>query len=173
MKNALSLRHMITVISVLLLSYAVQAKDVGTELPAFTLDDAQGTEHTLDNTVLRIYATGGRKADKLLDAALTEDAQNKLNQQNAIVIAEISNAPGFVKRIIRSSLKDRSYQSWMDTKGKTKRLLPYREKQVAIIDLNARTITGIRHVSEISELQAALTETAQPATSPTPQPTGE
>lgn len=173
MKNALSLRHMITVISVLLLSYAVQAKDVGTELPAFTLDDAQGTEHTLDNTVLRIYATGGRKADKLLDAAFNDDAQNKLNQQNAIVIAEISSAPGFVKRIIRSSLKDRSYQSWMDTKGQTKRLLPYREKQVAIIDLHARTITGIRHVSEISELQAALTEAAQPATSPTPLPTGE
>ncbi len=160
-------------LAALLMAGSLQASEVGSELPPFALKDAQGNEHTLTEKVQRIYATGGRKSDKLLDAAFDKRDQTNLDQQNAVVIAEISSAPGFVKRIIRSSLKDRSYLTWTDTKGDTKRLLPYRDSQVAVIDLDAFRITQIRHISEAGELQALLDESSTPVPTPTAAPAGQ
>jgi len=148
------------------------ATEVDQELPPITLKDAQGNEHTLSTQVKRIYASGGRKSDKLLEAAFETHDQSHLDAQQAVVIADISSAPGFVKRIIRSSLKDRSYVTWTDTKGHTKRLLPYRENQVAVIDLDDLRITRIRHLDDHDALQALLAEasTPTPSTSAEPHP---
>ena len=82
--------------------------------------------------------------------------------QNAIVVADISEAPWFVKRIIRGSLKDRSYTTWMDREGITRELLPYQAGGVTIIDLDAFSITGVTLAKDAVSLRQALNDAAAP-----------
>lgn len=132
------------------------AKEVGQTLPAFTLQDQTKAEQTLSPNIKRIYATADRAGDKTLKAVMAELDQSVLDAQQAIVVAEISAAPWFVKRIIRGDLKDRSYSTWMDTQGDTKDLLPYREDGITIIDLDAMTITAVGFAADEAALRAAL-----------------
>lgn len=132
------------------------ATEVGQVIPPFTLEDQTKSEQTLGPEVRRIYATADRKGDSVLKAVMAELDQAALDAQNAIVVAEISAAPWFVKRIIRGDLKDRSYTTWMDTEGDTRRVLPYREDGVVIIDLDALTITNIGFAADEASLREAL-----------------
>lgn len=143
----------------LLGSLGSQASEVGSTLPAISLDDQHGQPQQLQEDTRRIYASADRKADKLLAKAMKNRSQADLDAQRAIVIGEISAAPGFVKRIIRSGLKDRSYQTWVDDRGKTKKLLPYRPDRLAVIDLQARKIIAVQQISDLAELEALLTQT--------------
>ncbi len=152
-----------------LLPVAATAVQVGDELPAFELSDQHGKQHQLGDTVRRIYANDSRSADKLMKQALEELKQAALDNQQAIAVADVSAAPGFVKRIIRSSLKDRDYITWMDTKGSTGKFLPYREDRVSVIELDQRRITAIRYVSSLNELRAELTQ-LPPSAPPSPAP---
>lgn len=150
------------------------ATDVGESLPAYSLSDDSGQEHTLDDSVRRIYATIDRKGDKLLDAALQEGAAEQLGAQQAIVIADISDAPGFVKRIIRGSLEDRPYRTWMDTRGSTRKTLPTRKGGVSLVELERMQIRAIRSLNSVEEIQSALQEALSPLpaapTEPPPEP---
>lgn len=140
-----------------LFSAAVAAAQIGDALPALTLKDQHDTPHTLDASIKRIYANADRKGDKLM-AGLKELDQARLDAQKAIVVADISEAPGFVKRIIRSSLKDRRYTVWMDVAGSTKSMLPRRPDQVTVIDLEQGRIKAIRYVSDAEALQRELAQ---------------
>lgn len=139
---------------------ALAAIAVGAELPALTLKDQAGTERTLDATVRRIYANADRKGDGLMKAAKIEQAQ--LDAQKAVVIADISEAPGFVKSIIKSSLKDRRYSTWLDTAGSTKQLLPYKPDQIAVIELEARRVKAVRYLADAEALRRELAAPAKP-----------
>ena len=135
------------------LSSAAKVDDV---LPALTLKDQLGNPRTLDASVKRIYANADRKGDGLMKSA--EIDQAKLDKQKAIVIADISEAPGFVKRIITGSLKDRRYTTWLDVKGSTQKLLPYRADQVTVIELDGLRIKAIRNVADKAALQKELAQ---------------
>ncbi len=152
----------------LVLSANAFALQPGDTLPELSLEDAGGTDHTLDEAVRRIYLSGDRKSGNLIKEAMDGRDQATLDAQQAIVIAEISAAPGFVKRMIRSSLKDRSYTTWVDTKGRTKQALPYRPDRVTVLDLDARRVLAIRYHAELDglrqELQAPLTPAPESAT---------
>ena len=159
MKPALSLRHALTALALafagsLAAQTALAAVAVGEELPALTLKDQAGTERTLDASVRRIYANADRKGDGLMKAAKIEQAQ--LDAQKAIVVADISEAPGFVKSIIKSSLKDRRYSTWLDTAGSTKKLLPYKADQIVVIELEARRVKAVRHLADAEALRREL-----------------
>lgn len=146
-----------------LLSLAgMAAAEVGQRVDAFTLEDAHKTAHTLSADVQRIYATADRKGDELLKTAMESLDQSTLDAQNAIVVADISEAPWFVKRIIRGSLKDRSYTTWMDREGITRELLPYQAGGVTIIDLDAFSITGVTLAKDAVSLRQALNDAAAP-----------
>lgn len=143
-------------VSLLLFSTLAMASDVGSLLPAWEFEDAQEKPQTLDESVRRIYATWDRQGDKVLAKAMEGLDQSILDAQQAIVIAEISKAPFFVKAIIRSSLEDRSYNSWIDSKGDTRKLLPYKNDQVAVIELEKMRITAVRHHAKAGELRLEL-----------------
>lgn len=130
----------------------------GDELPAFELEDQHGNAQQLDNSVQRIYTSGDRKSDKLLKAALEDKKQAALDRQNAIVVADISAAPSFVRRIIRSNLKDRDYITWLDQRGKSRKWMGYKEDRVGIIELDKRIVTAVRYLSNENELTTALEE---------------
>lgn len=135
---------------------SVHAATVGDELPAFTLKDQHDKAHTLDETVQRIYASGDRKGGDLVKTAMAKLDQSHLDAQHAVLISEISDAPFFVKSIIRSSFKDRRYLSWLDVKGDTKTILPYRPEKIAVIELENRRIKAIRHVSDADALKQEI-----------------
>lgn len=130
------------------------AAAVGDTLPALSLKDQYDKAHILDTTVQRIYANADRKGDELMKAIKLE--QSQLDAQQAIVVAEISAAPFFVKSIIRSSLKDRRYLTWLDTKGDTQKSLPYRPNQVTVIELEQMRIKAIRYVNDLESLKKEL-----------------
>lgn len=134
----------------------VTAFGVGDELPALSLKDQYDKTQTLDGTVQRIYANADRKGDALMKEAMAQLDQSHLDQQKAIVVAEISAAPFFVKSIIRGSLKDRKYLTWLDTKGDTKKILPYRDNQIAVIELDHRRIKAVRYVGEAEALKKEI-----------------
>ena len=132
------------------------ASGPGDVLPALTLKDQADRTHTLDAAIRRVYANSDRKGDALMKEAMAGRGQAQLDAQQAVVIAEISAAPFFVKSIIRSSLKDRGYTTWLDTKGDTQALLPYRANQVTVIELEQRRITAIRHIGDAAALRREL-----------------
>ncbi len=164
---------LICVLLLLLQSPWAFSKAPGESLPAYELTDETGAEHVLGTAVRRIYATTDRKGDKLLAAAMESRDQTTLDTQSAVVIADISEAPGFVKRIIRSSLKDRSYRSWLDLRGSTRSTLPARADGVTVIDLDQRRIREIRHITDQASLETLLDEKLLPLPSPAPEPTLE
>lgn len=125
-------------------------------LPAFTLNDQFGRAHTLDETVRRIYFNRDRKGDRLLKTALAKPGQARLDAQRAIVIADISAMPGFVKRFALSSLRERPHAIWLDPDGALSAQLPYREDQVTVVELSARRITAVRFVDDEAGLGAEL-----------------
>lgn len=139
---------------------AWSAAKVGDELPAFTLKDQAGVLHTLDDSVQRIYANGDRKGDELMKTAMTGLGQAQLDAQKAVVVAEISAAPFFVKSIIRSSLKDRRYTTWLDTSGDTKSVLPYKGNQIAVLEIEKRRIKAIRYIPDAEKLKQELAPAA-------------
>lgn len=140
------------------------AAGLGDTVKPLALKDQTGTERTLDDSVRRIYANSSRAGDKLMkDAAPT---QARLDAQHAVAVAEISKAPGFVKYLIRKSLKDRAYATWIDDSGTTRSLLPYRDDQVSVIELDKGTITAIRYVGSVEALQRELAPAPQPAPAP-------
>lgn len=143
--------------SLSLLPGATIAAETGETLTPFSLEDQAGKTHTLDTSIRRIYATGDRKSAALFKDAMAQRDQQTLDAQQAIVIAEISEAPGFVRRMIRSGLSDRPYSTWVDTRGSTRRLLPYRPDRVAVIDLANLQITAIRHHADIEAVIQELT----------------
>ena len=132
------------------------ALKVGDTVAVFTLKDQKGTDRTLDAGTRRIYANAGRKSDGVMKEAKIEQA--RLNAQKAIVVADISAAPGFVKSIIKSSLKDRRYDTWIDTKGSTQKTLAYKEDQIAIIELDQLKVKAIRYVASVEALQKELAQ---------------
>lgn len=143
-------------LGIILFCPAIPAAGVGEEIQAFTLNDQINVAHTLDDTILRIYATADRKADGLMKTAMRALKQSNLDTQKAIVVADISAAPGFVKRLIRSSFKDRSYTTWMDVSGSTRTVLPYRPDHVTVVELNRRRITAIRYIADADILMKEL-----------------
>lgn len=137
----------------------VHAADIGDTIPTIELKDQSDLGHKLDDGIQRIYATADRKGDKLMKAVMEKRDQSAFNAQRAIVIADISEAPGFVKRIIKSSLKDRRYTTWLDTQGDTRALLPYRADQVVVIELERRRIKAIRYAADEAGLQREIEPT--------------
>lgn len=152
-------------------SLAAVAAEPGDTLPAFELETAGGEERVLDASIRRIYATGDRKSDELLETAMRELDQSVLDAQGAIVIADISGAPFFVKGMIKSSLEERAYSTWVDTRKKTRAHVPYRSDRVAVIDLDARRIVAIRHHGDSEALRRELLPAATPSPTPTPTAT--
>jgi hypothetical protein len=150
------------ILCVALFAGPANAAGLGDELPALALKDASGNTHTLGDGVRRIYANADRKGDALMKEAMSALEQKTLNAQGAVVIADISEAPFFVKSIIRSSLKERSYATWLDVSGSTKPLLSYRPDHVTVLELRQRRITAIRHVGEVEDLKRELTAAAPP-----------
>lgn len=141
-------------LALLALSGAVQAAGVGDTLPELALKDAADVVHTLDDAVHRIYYSGDRDSGGLLKE--TAPAQAQLDAQHAVAIANVSDAPGFVKFMIRKSLKGRAYVTWMDESGVTKPLFPVRPGQVTIIDLQRRKITAVRYAGSVEALRNEL-----------------
>lgn len=140
----------------LLLPTLTSAAKVGDVLPALTLKDQIGNPHTLDASTKRIYANADRKGDALMKAARIQ--QQQLDKQKAIVVADISEAPSFVKRIITGSLKDRLYTTWLDVKGSTQKSLAYSADKVTVIELDNLRITAIRSVADTAALQKELAQ---------------
>ncbi len=85
-----------------------------------------------------------------------------LDAQQAVVIADISGAPFFVKRIIRSSLRDREYTTWMDLDGVIQPQIPHQQDTVTVIDLERGAVAAVRHVDTVEALRAELGITAAP-----------
>lgn len=155
-------------IGILLVFAAMPAPaGVGDLLPPLELKDAQDRPQRLDDTVRRIYATSDRKSGALMETAMTGLDQSQLDAQRAVVIAEISAAPFFVKSIIRGSLRDLRYSTWLDARGLTRSLLPYRPDQVTVIELEQRRIKAVRHVGDADRLRQEL------APAPSPEQTEE
>ncbi|MGJ8669278.1 MAG: hypothetical protein ACSHXK_07315 [Oceanococcus sp.] len=153
----------------------ILASDIGDMLPIFSMQDQSGNEHSLDDNTRRIYANNSRGGGKLMEAAMKDLDQSHLDQQNALVIAEISKAPGFVKRMISSGLKDRGYNTLVDKKGVSRKFVRYVSDRVTIIELQQRQIIAIRNISDTEELKKELLqvlETQEPASpEETPAPT--
>lgn len=151
------LAHACIAAALLLAAPFASAAKVDDVLPALTLKDQLGNPHTLDASIKRIYANADRKGDALMKSA--EIDQAKLDKQKAVVIADISEAPGFVKRIITGSLKDRRYTTWVDTQGSTRKSLAYSADKVTVIELDGLRIKAIRSVADKAAL---LKELGQP-----------
>ena len=161
MKPALkNLAHALIVLAAGFTALPVFAASVGEELPTITLKDQSGTQQTLSDSTQRIYANADRKGDALMKEAMADLGQAQLDAQKAVVIADISAAPFFVKSIIRSSLKDRRYLTWLDTSGSTKRVLPYRDNHVTVIEIEQRRIKAIRYIADAGALKREITPVA-------------
>ena len=152
-----------------LFSVSAHAVKIGDEISALSLKDQNGNEHTLDDQVQRIYAYNDRKSGAVVETAMKGLQQANLDAQHAIIITEISAAPGFVKRIIASGLKDRGYDTWIDDKGQSRRELPYRDNQVSVIDVQNRKITAIAYENDADTL-AQIIKTAAEAAAPAATP---
>lgn len=136
------------------------ALEVGEALPPIELEDASGSDVALLASHRRIYATADRKGGKLIERAMAELNQASLDNHGAVVITEISKAPGFVKGMIKSGLEDRSYVSWVDEAGRTRKLWPYRKNHVTVIDLNDYEVVAIRFERDLETLRELLRHTA-------------
>lgn len=143
---------------VLFCGAASAAGAVGDLLPVLELKDARDQPRAVDDTIRRIYLSVDRRGGTLVREAMAQDGATLLSAQRAVTIAEISEAPGFVKRLIRSGLADRPYPTLIDAAGLTRELLPRREDQVTIVDLQQRRITALRFVGEAPALRQALLE---------------
>ena len=152
----------------LCLTASAQASDLGKQLPALTFKDSKGQSQTLNPDLRRLYLSADRQGGGLIKEAMKGLSQTDLDAQQAAAIADISDAPGFVRRLIRGSLEDRSYRTWMDESGHSRPHLPYREKRVTVVDLEQMTITAIRHLGDVDALRAEL----QADTTPTLPATG-
>ena len=144
----------------LLLGLAVTAA-----LPALqpvTFRQPDKTEVTLGADVRRVYVTADRAGDKLMASTMEGHSQAVLDAQQAVVIADISGAPFFVKRIIRSSLRDREYTTWMDLDGVIQPQIPHQQDTVTVIDLERGAVAAVRHVDTVEALRAELGITAAP-----------
>jgi hypothetical protein len=130
--------------------------ELGAPLPALAVKDSSGAALMLGKDIRRIYANGDRKGDKMIKAAMTGRDQAALDAQRAIVVADISAAPGFIRRIIRKDLKERSYATWMDETGQTRDVLPYREDHITVLDLDAGRVTDIRYIADAEALRQML-----------------
>lgn len=148
------MKQLIAALLLTLGATAALAADVGDVLPAFELKTASDDKVVLGDAVQRIYATVDRKADEQLAEALKAPGQAALDARQAVVIADISKAPFFVKGIIKSSLEERSYVTWVDTRGKTRGHLPFRADQVTVLDIDKRKITAIRYLGSAEGLAA-------------------
>lgn len=130
--------------------------EIGSPLPALAVADSNGRTLTLDAGIRRIYANADRKGDKMIKAAMVGRDQATLDAQRAIVVADISAAPGFVRRIIRKDLQQRSYITWMDETGQTRGVLPYREDHITVLDLDDGRLTAIGYIADVETLRQAL-----------------
>ena len=148
--------HIALLICTVFLSTAPQAAEVGERLPELSLKDAGGDPQSIDATVLRIYATIDRKGGKLMEIAMQGQDQATLDAQQAVAIANISAAPGFVRRIIRSILKGNRYATWVDESGNSDGPIKYREDRVTVLELEQLRITAIRFVADAEQLKQEL-----------------
>jgi hypothetical protein len=139
------------------------AAETGAPLPALAVKNSAGELLTLNDDIRRIYANGDRKGDRLIKAAMAGRDQDTLDAQGAIVVADISAAPGFIRRIIRNELRERSYATWLDESGDTRALLPYRQDHITVLELDARRVTAIRHIGDVETLRRELAAPAPAA----------
>ena len=135
---------------------SAQASELGNSLPPLNFKDSKGQSQTLNPELRRLYLSADRQGGGLIKEAMEGLGQATLDAQQAVAIADISDAPGFVRRLIRGSLEDRSYRTWMDESGHSRPHLPYREKRVTVVDLERMKITAIRHLGDVEALRAEL-----------------
>lgn len=141
-------------IALALAAFQAHALNIGDEVPVLQMKDAKDVEHTLGDEVRRIYYSGDRDSGGAMKEAAPTQAQ--LDAQHAVAIANIADAPGFVKYLIRKSMNDRAYTTWLDASGATKPLFPVRPGQVTIIELQARKITAIRYAPDVAAIRNEL-----------------
>ena len=137
-----------------LVAVSAHAASVGDEVPALEMKDAADAPHVLDDSIRRIYFAGDRDSGGVMKDASPTQAQ--LDAQHAVAIANIAEAPGFVKYLIRRSLKERPYSTWVDAAGMTKNLFPARAGQVTVIDLEQRKIRAIRYAANADAVKQEL-----------------
>lgn len=124
--------------------------------------DSNGNEHHLDATTRRIYASADRAGDALLKEVLGTAGQNALDAHGAIVIADLSEAPRLIRPLIRSSLRDRRYTTLIDERGETRKLLPFREDQLTVVELDRHAVVSVRFIGDAPSLRQSLNIPAAP-----------
>lgn len=133
------------------------AAQPGDRLPPLSLPDQQGGAHTLSAGVKRIYYTRDMAGGKLMKAVLVERAQQRLDAQGAIAIADVSGMPGPIRSMMAlPALKKRPYTVWIDETGATAALLPQPNDSVAVVDLQDMAITQVRYARSEDELRGLL-----------------
>lgn len=167
-----SLRPLLLLIS-LGLTTATSATEPDKTLPPLSFKDSKGQSQTLNPELRRLYLSADRQGGGLIKDAMKGLDQSTLDAQNAVAIADISDAPGFVRRLIRGSLEDRSYRTWMDESGSSRPVLPYRDKRVTVVELEALKITAIRHLADVDALRAELLAPVAPPPPPAADPASD
>ena len=147
------------------------AATTGDPLPVFTLKTASGEKTGLPADTRRLYLSVDRKGGRLISEAMKGHQQDTLDRQRAVMVADISAAPGFVRGMIRGSFKDRPYQTLLDESGQTSQHLPLREDHITVVDLDQGVITQIRYLADVADLSAMLAE--ETVSGNTPVPTGD
>ncbi len=150
------LHHLLVPLLASLLSTA-HAAQPGERLPAFSLPDQQGAQHTLSASVKRIYYTRDMAGGKLMKAVLVEKAQQRLDAQAAVAVADVSGMPAPIRSMMAlPALKKRPYTVWIDEAGSTAAVLPQPSDSVVVVDVQDMTITQVRYAKTEEELNALL-----------------
>ncbi|HEY1077913.1 MAG TPA: hypothetical protein VGE51_14575 [Fontimonas sp.] len=126
------------------------------QLPELSYKDASDKDQRIGPQTRQLYVSIDRAGGKLLEEALAGADQAQLDTQGAAVVADLSDAPRFIRPLIRSSLRKQKYSTWLDETGAIRKLVPVRENHITVVELDRFVVKSIRYIGDTTTLRQAF-----------------
>jgi len=129
----------------------------GETFPTLSLPDQHGHVNAVDDDTEIILFAADKPASDLLNAFLKAQADGFLPGQRAEYIADISDMPGLITRMIAlPRMRERPYRILLVEDPAQTGFLPRRTGAVTIVRLNDRRVESVEFVADPEALAAAL-----------------
>ncbi len=140
-------------------SIAHEHNDQGIKLAKITLADQFDESKAIDATTKIVLFAHDMTGNDLIEEALSDFDNQKLDAKKAVYIADISGMPSLIAKLFAiPSMRDRAYSIMLDKEGDVTAKFERKEDKVTIFYLDKEAITKTAFASTTKEIAAVLAE---------------
>lgn len=129
----------------------------GKSFPNLALEDQNEKAQQVASATKLVLFGRDMASSKLLEQALEQWDEKKLQQKGVVYIADISGMPGLIASLFAiPAMQDRPYPILLDREGEKTEAINSKEDQVTLLFLDEYKITKIQYLDDAEKIKLQL-----------------